>query len=193
MNKKVYIIHGWGGNPNEPMLQWIKNELEKKGFRVVAPAMPNSQNPIIATWVEKIMGLAENPDTNTFFIGHSIGCQTVLRYLEKLDAKTKVGGVVLIAPWMYLDKKTIEEEGDKTKKIAKPWVETPINWKKIKVHTKNFICQFSDNDYYVPVDNKKLFEKNLNAKIIIEHIKGHFSPSDKIIENKTVVDEILKM
>ena len=187
--REVYIIHGWEGSPKEPMHQWMKKELEKKGFSVVAPIMPNPKEPEIDSWVNKI---SEIVDTNEeiYFIGHSIGCQTILRYLEKSDIK--VNGVVLIAPWMHLDEKTIEEEGKEIKEMARPWIETPINWKKVKSNIKNqVVCIFSDNDRYVPLSNADLFKEKLNAKIIVEHNKFHFDKANNITENKTAVSELL--
>lgn len=38
--KKVYIVHGWDGSPEEPMLQWLKVNLEEKGYVVEVPKMP---------------------------------------------------------------------------------------------------------------------------------------------------------
>jgi len=32
MVKRIFIIHGWGGSPDEPLLRWLKSELEKNGF-----------------------------------------------------------------------------------------------------------------------------------------------------------------
>ena len=34
-----------------------------------------------------------NNDENTYFVGHSIGCQAIMRYLESVDVK-KIGGVL---------------------------------------------------------------------------------------------------
>ncbi|OGY66792.1 MAG: hypothetical protein A3I24_03540 [Candidatus Harrisonbacteria bacterium RIFCSPLOWO2_02_FULL_41_13b] len=51
MNKKVYIIHGWDGSPNEPMLQWLKVSLEERGCEVVVPEMPEPAVPKIGSWV----------------------------------------------------------------------------------------------------------------------------------------------
>ena len=39
----AYIIHGWEGSPKEPMHQWMKNELEKNGFKVIASRMPDPE------------------------------------------------------------------------------------------------------------------------------------------------------
>lgn len=191
--KRIFIIHGWDGSPNEPMHKWLKENLKKEGFEVEVPEMPNPEEPEIEVWNKKIIEVVQTPTKDTFFIGHSVGCQSVLRYLQQLDESIKVGGAVFIAPWMHLDKKTIEEEGEEVIEIAKPWMEIPIDWEKVKQHTTNFICLLSDNDPYVPLSNKELFEENLSAKIIIEHNKGHYAPMNNIIENKTALHEIITM
>ena len=54
------------------------------------------------------------------------------------------------------------------------FMETPINFEKIK-NLSNFLCIFSDNDPYVPVSDTKIFRKELDAKIVIEHDKCHFT------------------
>lgn len=40
--KKVYIIHGWEGYPEENWLPWLKLELESGGFEVNVPQMPEA-------------------------------------------------------------------------------------------------------------------------------------------------------
>ena len=191
--KRVFIVHGWDGNPKEPMLSWLKNELRKKKFNVLNLKMPNPSKPEIKSWVNFLKKSIKCLDENTYFIGHSVGCQAVLRYIESLKDKQKIGGIVLIAPWMHLDKTTIEEEGEEVKEIARPWMETPINFNKIKSRIKNAVCIFSDNDPYVPLIDSKIFKKKLNAKIIIEHGKYHFDPYHKIKKLESVVDSLLKI
>jgi len=193
MTKRVFIIHGWDHNPSCHWYPWLKKELEEKDFEVFVPEMPNTEEPKINEWVSFLKEQVGELTEQTYFIGHSVGCQGVLRYLEILDSNVKVGGVVLIAPWMYLDSKTIEEEGEEIVEIAKPWMETPIDWDKIRIHTNKFICLLSDNDPYVPLSNKELFEEKLFAKIIIEHNKGHYAPDNNISENPTAFQELLKL
>ena len=41
--KRVFIIHGWGGNPETEWIPWTKKQLEKKGFQVEVPEMLTSQ------------------------------------------------------------------------------------------------------------------------------------------------------
>ena len=191
--KKAFIIHGWDGSPQEPMHQWLKEELIKDGYEVYVPSMPHPEAPTIKEWVQTIINKvteASAPDKETLFIGHSVGCQAVLRATEEIAEGVEIGGIVLIAPWMELDKQTIEEEGEEVVEIARPWMETPINFEKIKSHTNNIFAVFSDNDPYVPVSQKDLFEKELGAKTIVLEGYGHFSPADNIREVSPVLGYI---
>ena len=178
--KRAIIVHGWGGKPEHGWYLWLKRELEKKGFSVRVPQMPDTEKPKIKAWVNKLNKIVGRTDKIAILVGHSIGCQAILRYLEKLSDKPGIEKCIFIAPWMNLDKQTIEDEGSEVVELAKPWMETPINWKKVKSHCSSFICIFSDNDYYVPLSDSKLFKKNLNAKIVILKKKGHFVEYDGI-------------
>ena len=120
-------------------------------------------------------------------VGHSIGCQTILRYIEKV--KKPVGGVVCVAGWFRLPHLTTSEE----KEIAQPWLETPIDFTIIKNQTDNIVAIFSDNDPDVDLGDKELFAKNLNAKTIVEHNKGHFSDDAGIKELPSALEAVLKM
>jgi len=184
--RRVFIIHGWGGYPEEGWFPWLKKELEKKGFKVIIPSMPNASSPKISLWVNYLLKTIGTPDKETFFVGHSIGCQAILRYLERIN--TEVGGCILVAGWFKITNLDKEEEI-----IAKPWLETKINFLKVKNKSKKFLAVFSDNDKYVPLENKKLFEENLNATVVVEHNKGHFGGSDNIKELPVVYEELINL
>lgn len=181
--KRVYFIHGWGGSStSEAWSGWLKDELSKRNIELISFDMPNTDEPAIDEWVGFIKKNVFNLDKETYFVGHSIECQAVLRYLETLDESVKIGGSVFIAPWMELDKNTIEEEGEESVEIAKPWMETPINFDKIKIHTNNFLCILSDDDPYVPLSNEEFFREKLGAKTLIKHSEEHFNETKEIPE-----------
>jgi predicted alpha/beta hydrolase family esterase len=185
--KRVFVIHGWDGSPQNSWFPWLKKELEVRGFSVQVPAMPHPERPTIGDWVSYLSSVVGEPDINTCFIGHSIGCQTILRYIEKV--KKPVGGVVCVAGWFRLPHLNTSEE----KEIAKPWLETPIDFTTIKNQTNNIVAIFSDNDPDVDLGDKELFEKNLNAKTIVEHNKGHFSDDAGVKELPSVLNAVLEI
>ena len=189
--KRVFIVHGWDGYPEEGIFPWLKQELEKRGFAVFNPAMPEPLNPQIDVWVSFIKKQVGTPNKNTILFGHSIGAQTILRYLESLSENEMVGGAVFLAGWVHLTNEAYETEEDS--KIAKPWLETPLSWGKIKSRAGKFVGIFSDNDRLVPITDAKVFKEKLGAKIVVEHNKGHFSGSDGITELPSALASVLEM
>jgi len=190
MKKKAIIIHGWSGYPDEGWLLWLRKELEEREFEVISPAMPNTDKPKIEEWVSFLEKQVKEPSKDTYFVGHSIGCQTILRYLEKLPEDTKIGGAIFVAGWFNLKPGAMEDEDDV--EIAKPWIERSLDYKKILSHTNNFIAIFSDDDPDVPLEDSELFKQRLGAKIIIEHNKGHFTEETNVTKIPVVLEELLK-
>ncbi len=186
--KTIYIIHGWTGTPQNDWLPWLKKELEKRNWKVVVPEMPNTDAPAIEEWISHLQKVVKELDQNVFFVGHSIGCQAVMRYLLTQD-KPKVGGLVCVAGWFTLKNLESEEE-----QVAKPWLEKPIDFKRVKKAIKKIIAIFSDNDPWVPfTENTSLFKKRLGAKIIKLHHKGHFSQDDGITKEAAILQATLDL
>ena len=176
--KKAYIIHGWSGSSSsEPWFSWLKEELTKKGFNVVIFDMPNTDNPKIEEWVGFLQKKIKDVDEKTYFIGHSIGCQTIMRFLEKLPKHEKVAGCVFVAGWFDLINQSPEEI-----KIAHPWTNTKINFLRVLAHCNNNLAIFSDNDPFVHLNQVEKFKKDLESKIIIKHKQEHFNETGKIPE-----------
>ena len=187
--KRVIIVHGWGGFPEEGWFPWLKKELEAKDFIVEAPQLPDTDNPRIEKWVPKLAEVAGTPDENTYFVGHSMGCQTIARYLETLPEDVKIGGAIFVAGFFTLLTGIEPEE----KKIEKHWMETPIDLKKVKLHLIKSVALFSDDDSYVPLDNQDDFRTKLGSEIIVQHKMNHFLGSKGITELPIVLEKILEM
>ena len=186
MSKRVIVVHGWEGTPEKDWLPWLKNELEKKGFEVSVPTMPNTDEPKIETWVLHLKEQIGKPDKNTFLVGHSLGCQSILRYLEGLPKHSVVGGVILVAGFLNLNNLSKEEQI-----IIKPWLTKKINLEKASSHTDKISAIFSDNDTWVPLSDSEIFKKRLEAKVIVMKNKGHFSGDEGIFKLPIVLEEIL--
>ena len=149
--------------------------------------MPNPAEPIIKSWVSFLSKTVGDVDKETFFVGHSIGCQAIMRYFETLPDNKRVGGVVFVAGWFTLS----DLETDEDRRVARPWVETPVNFQKVKSIGRNFTYIFSDNDPVVPTSNRDIFREKLDSKILVEHNKGHIGGADGITELLSVLGAIL--
>ena len=181
--KKVYLIHGWGGNDSsEGWFGWLKQNMKDRGIEAIGFNMPNTDTPVIEEWVGFMKENIKDIDEDTYFIGHSIGCQAILRFLETLNEDVKIAGCIFVAPWMELDENTIKEEGEESVRISKPWVETPIDFEKVKKHTNRFLAIFSDDDPYVPLNQVEKFKQNLDAETVVKKNEEHFNETEEIPE-----------
>ena len=164
MKKRVFIIHGWGGSPKNDWIPWATSQITNMGFDVTSPQMPNTDIPQIGPWTIRLRELVGRPNKKDVLIGHSIGCQTIWRFLEKLPENQKVNKVILVAPWLKLT----NLENEESWKVAAPWLETPIDFTRVKSKADSFIAIFSDNDPFVPfLENKTMIERLLAPKIVV--------------------------
>jgi len=171
--KRVILVHRWSGSPSDDWRPWLKKELEKRGYEVLLPEMPDTDTPVIEKWVHCLTKAVGTPDSDTYFIGHSIGCQTILRYLETIDRP--VGGAVFVAGWFNLE----NLEDDEAKAIAKPWIETPINIEKVKKVLPKSVLIISEDDPYGALDeNKQKFSEIITQGIVLPHA-GHITESEE--------------
>src|SRR3989338_2285369 len=177
--KTVIIVHMWDGNPKMNWYPWLKEQLENNGFNVKIPEMPEPHKPTISKWINTLKKTMGKTDEEKILVGHSIGCQTILRYLQR-EKNQNILGTILVAPWFNLTDKALPDE--EYKKTAKPWLKDNIDFNKVNESCDNFIAIFSDNDPYVSLSNCNIFEEKLNAKILLEYGKGHFTEEDNIKE-----------
>lgn len=158
--KNATILHCWGGRPESFWYPYVKENLEKKNYRVWLPLLPNTNNPKLK---EQLPFVLDNGEFNkeTVLIGHSSGCPLILSILENIDVKIKQA--ILVAGFF-------EKLGDDIVDM----IQEKYNWKKIKQNVEDIIFINSDDDPWKCDDKqgKKMFDK-LGGKQIILHGEGH--------------------
>ena len=162
-SKNILIIHGFESNSREHWFLAAREKFEKEGYKVFVPDMPGTFFPKKDEWVKKIGSF--NPDENWILIGHSLGGNAILRYLEIVNRK--VAKVILMAtPFEPMKFGAIENFfGDE------------FDWKKIKSNSGKIIVVNEDLDPVVPLEHGKQLSQCLNCQFIIQPGYTHF---DKI-------------
>lgn len=181
---RAIIVHGWRGYSEKGWLPWLKRELETRGFEVSIPQLPPSDKKI-NIWVRELESSVGTPDDRTFLVGHSIGCQTIVRYLERLPEGVKIGGIVFVAGFL----KPIRNHSD-MREINENWVAQPLNFKKVKMHFDKSVAIFSDDDPYISLDNQSEFKDKLGSEIVIEHKHKHLIGEPEL---PSVLNAVLKI
>ena len=191
MPRRVFIIHGYLGYPEEAWLPWLKGELERRGHAAWLPSMPNPDRPTIAEWVGFIAKLVGEPDAETVMVGHSIGGQAVLRYLEALGGAGKSVGRTVVVASRFPTGMSAEEADAKTGNdaILRPWLEIGADPEKVRKAAGTCTVILSDNDPYIPFrEARASFPASLGARILVEPGKGHFNEDDRVATLPSALD-----
>lgn len=181
----MVIVHGFKGKPDSNWKPWLKNELEGKDFVVDIPEMPNADQPDVDQWVARLSETIGTPNNETYLVGHSLGCITILRYLESLKNEQTIAGCVLVAGF-----------GEKFKQYSgghDTFFDHALGWPKIKSHCDRFVAIHSKDDPNVEFEQLELFEQKLDAKTIAVTHMGHFGSPDGIFEAPIIRDELLTL
>jgi predicted alpha/beta hydrolase family esterase len=190
--KRVVIVHGWDGFPEDAWYPWLKAEVEKRGFQVIAPQLPNPGSPRVRTWIPALANSVGIPDEQTYFVGHSMGCQAIVRYLEELPQGQKVGGAIFVAG--FFERLTDVGEDDNSHETERNWLSEKPDFQMVKRHLSKSVAIFSDDDPYVPLDNQNDFRDFLGSEIVIQHAKGHFNKNrDHTTELQIVLDKLVEL
>lgn len=178
--KRAIIVHCWSGKPNYCWYPQTKQELESAGFKVLVPAMPETDAPEFSRWLKTLQDAAGAPDKELYLVGHSLGCITIMRYLEALPQGAKVGGVVFVAGFTE----------DLKYKELKSFFTTPLDFGNIKPKASHFVAIYSDNDPYVPIKHVEIFKEKLGAELIFKPGLKHFAGPAVYKESCTSLPEV---
>jgi len=188
MMKHIYIFPRYSGDEDSDWYQRAKQEIMIRDTSVIVNplSLPNWDNPDITTFLSFIeRRLPQNEiDSNTYFVGHSVGCKAALLYLSELQKKNKslkIGGLMCVAGWWTIDTPWPQLE---------QWINISVDYEKIKeICNHNIVTLISDNDPFTSdtLTNKKLWEEKVNAKVRIVHDAKHFN-TDGLA---AILDELL--
>ena len=181
--KRVVLCHCWGGHPEFIWYPYLKTKLKDAGIKVEIPIMPDTDHPIVQSWLPVFSKAVGTISEDVILIGHSVGCATVLRFLESLSENQKVGGVVMVAGFL-------DDRGDSE---ISSFFEEVFNYEKIKMGSNRFVSIHSDNDPSLKPNyfkHSNIFLSKLKAKIIIIPDGGHFSIADNYFEFPEIVNEV---
>jgi uncharacterized protein len=177
----IYLVPRWAANIHSDWYGWLCKEIKKKyEIDIIRLEMPNWKQPDINESIAYLNECVKDLDKQSYFIGHSIGCQAILRFLDKQlesNKDLKIGGFLFIAGWFEVDNPWIS---------LQPWLDTAsMNLSLISERTYFRKTVLSDNDQFTSDfnHNKMLWNSLLNSEVSIYRNKQHF--------NKTIEKEVL--
>lgn len=168
----IFIIHGAYGDHNDNWIPWLKEKLEGLKHTVITPDFPTPENQNLGNWLRAFSEYKDNIETNSIFIGHSLGAPFILNLLERIN--TPVKAVFFAAGFA----KKLDHEIDKINATFY----TEHNYEQLKKQCKSFYMLNGDDDPYVPIKVAEDLAKNLGIKINMIKGGGHLNKSSGYTE-----------
>jgi uncharacterized protein len=141
---------------------WLKKELEKIGYEVWLPELPEAWHPDLDRYWNFLKDFDFNDET--IVIGHSSGGAAVFGLLHKLPFDKKIKLAISVAGFY-------KDEGWNCEGLFKE----NFDWNKIKNQAEKITVIYSDDDPYVKPYHAEYFRNKLNTEPILIKGKKHFN------------------
>jgi len=178
--KKVFLIHGFEGEPNGGWRPYVMRELAKLDIYVCALSMPTPYEPVLREWLEEVTRHIErNKTDDIYLVGHSLGGTTVLHLLQNFNFPNLKGVVLVSAPCRKGNNEKIKE-----------FLDEQFDWSKMRGKVENVSVIHGDDDPLVPLVQAEEIAKELNGKLIVIPKGKHLNGSAGFVELPEVVEEL---
>lgn len=94
---RVHIVHGYTAAPDDHWFPWLSQTLATEGISTNIPAMPDSAQPRLDAWCAHLEREIGTPGPQDILIGHSLGCITLLQFLQQQTEPLHFAGLILVA------------------------------------------------------------------------------------------------
>lgn len=180
--KKIIIVHGYTASPSSNWFSWLKETLTEQGAEVSVPAMPESSAPQPEAWADMLMDIVPTADKDTIFIGHSLGCITILRHLEAIRAISPyIGGYILVSGF---------DSSQTTLPELDSFTGEPLDYAFLCGMTEHRVSIISSNDEIVSPQSSHALGHSLQTKVINVDNSGHFLDRDGFTRLLPVYDAL---
>jgi len=167
----IYVVHGYTANSQANWYPNLKCQLESENIAVHVFDMPNPHAPVEKEWLDFLERNITNFDDKSIFIGHSLGCVAILRFLE--DKNTDNIESLFLVSGFVEDSPIPELSG---------FVKGEINYSKLLQTIKNRVVVSAVDDDIVPYSYSRVLAKKLNAKFKLLETGKHFIDRDGFTE-----------
>lgn len=172
MTERIVIVPRWAGGSESDWYPWFRAQLSSTRIDVID--LPNRNAPVIEQCIatlEAELGTEISTLADTLLVGHSVGCQALMRYLaeqppsEQPEAAPRL---VCVAGWW-----TVDEPWPS----IRPWIDTPIALPRLRANTSAVTVLLSDDDPFTRDHraNARTWEQRLDADVRVRVGGRHFN------------------
>jgi len=178
MNKKVLLLHGWGGSDSPHWQAWLAGELAKDYGKVSFLEFSNYDFPNLDVWKEELLSelSAFEPD---IVICHSLANTLWFHLCSDKTIPYEIQKLFLVAP------PSLNSDIEELKSFFP--LQTPSN-----LYAKEALLVSSTNDPYMSMQETKELQKRLSINIQVLENAGHINADSGYGQWDWIFEELKK-
>jgi predicted alpha/beta hydrolase family esterase len=168
--ERVLLVPRWSGTAASDFYPWLERELAPRLRLEVASLRPEPGAPEIEACLAELAGL---DPARTLLVGHSVGCQVLMRALARLPDGARAPALLCVAGWW-----TVDQPWD----TLRPWIETPFDHGRAAARCDQIEVLLSDNDPFTrdAEETRRRFVAALDAEVHIVPGRKHFNAVEEL-------------
>jgi uncharacterized protein len=179
---RILLVPRWAGTATSDWYPWLTRELASRAPAVrieVAPLRPEPAAPEIEACLGALGAL---DPARTLLVGHSVGCQVLMRALARDPGGARAPALLLVAGWW-----TVDQPWD----TLRPWIDTPFEHARVVARCERIEVLLSDDDPYTrdAEETRRRFAEGLGAAVQIVPGRRHFNAP----EEPAVLDAVTRL
>lgn len=166
---RILLVPRWSGTAASDFYPWLARELAPRLRLEVAPLRPEPGAPQIEACLEELAGL---DPARTLLVGHSVGCQVLMRALARVPDGGRAPALLCVAGWW-----TVDRPWD----TLRPWITTPFDHARTAARCDRIEVLLSDDDPFTSdaEETRRRFIAALGAEVEVVPGRKHFNAAEE--------------
>lgn len=164
--KRAVILHAMDQTPSGHWYQWLKTQLEGRGYEVWVPKLPHPECPDTSEMTSFLLNSKWDFDNN-LVVGHSSGAVEVLYLLQNLGANVHLDSAVMVGAF---EKMVPGMEKQHSKIFTQK-----LRLKELRTKANRLLYIHGEDDPWCPLAGARNLSDQTNGELVVIPNGGHFS------------------
>jgi uncharacterized protein len=166
---RIVLCPRWGGKGSSDWYPWLADRVE---LPVHVAELDRPDAPTIDGCVASLEAVVVDDLASTLLVGHSVGCQAILRYLASRRDDVRAPIFVAVAGWFSIDAPWDS---------IRPWLESPLDTARAEQRVARTRVLLSDDDPFTAdwQASRDAWAARMGAEVEVHPGRRHFNAPEE--------------
>lgn len=183
--KKAILLHGWEGRWYNHWFPWLQEKLEKRGFEIYSPDLPNTKTPNLREQIDSVSDFVQTMCAWDIIIWHSLWWTLAMNLIHKFNLSW-IKAILVWPTYQGYNSDNEKKYSEESHKLLQAYTSENIDTKEM---WNQYIICLSEDDKSIDLEKAEEYYCMFEDVEFLEFPNsGHFTKSDGV----TQIPEILE-